>query len=50
MPFLGARGAAPDPRGAAAQPMPGVKVAQITVNAEGRVTAVAEVTVRARWG
>jgi hypothetical protein len=26
------------------------KVAQITVNAEGRVTAVVEVTVRARWG
>jgi hypothetical protein len=26
------------------------KVAQITVNAEGRVTAVAEITVRARWG
>jgi trimeric autotransporter adhesin len=26
------------------------KVAQITVNAEGRVTVVAEVTVRARWG
>jgi hypothetical protein len=24
MPFLGTRGAAPDPRGAAAQPMPGV--------------------------
>ncbi len=26
------------------------KVAQITLNAEGRVTVVAEITVRARWG
>jgi hypothetical protein len=26
------------------------KVAQITLNAEGRVTAVTEITVRARWG
>lgn len=26
------------------------KVVQITVNAEGRVTVVAEITVRARWG
>jgi hypothetical protein len=26
------------------------KVAQLTVTAEGRVTAVVEVTVRARWG
>jgi hypothetical protein len=26
------------------------KVAQITVGADGRISAVAEITVRARWG